>query len=324
VSAGLQWPLGARGKAGSPDSVKQGPRSSASSSVSSVTAAMQDGLSLKDVNIKNRDSTDSDKASSPTQHAPVASSVSPPQQAQQAAAPRKSSGSIVPKRAPGAPAWGGAGQIATKKIVSNSTAAAPSAASKRTTSRSRAGRSSGRSGSSSDGEARYYQVMFKKPRQEIFVGYDDRFKVGDYVKVEADRGEDLGKLVAIWSATKFNEWLKSRSDSGSSSSNRSVSKFHKRMLRLATQDELDLLVQKNDDEETALALCRDKATARKLPMTLVGAEYQFDRHKLTFFFEADRRIDFRELVRDLFSVYKTRIWLQQLSQVNRGMPLEKH
>ena len=37
--------------------------------------------------------------------------------------------------------------------------------------------------------------MFKKPRQEIFVGYDDRFKVGDYVKVEADRGGDLGKLL---------------------------------------------------------------------------------------------------------------------------------
>ena len=45
-------------------------------------------------------------------------------------------------------------------------------------------------------------------------------------------------------------------------------------------------------------------------------------HKLTFYFEADRRIDFRELVRELFSTYKTRIWLQQLSQVNRGMPLE--
>ena len=41
-------------------------------------------------------------------------------------------------------------------------------------------------------------------------------------------------------------------------------------------------------------------------MTLVGAEYQFDRHKLTFFFQADRRIDFRELVRDLFSVYVAR------------------
>ena len=47
-------------------------------------------------------------------------------------------------------------------------------------------------------------------------------------------------------------------------------------------------------------------------MTILDAEYQFDRHKLTFFFEADRRIDFRELVSDLFSLYKTRIWMQQV------------
>jgi len=55
---------------------------------------------------------------------------------------------------------------------------------------------------------------------------------------------------------------------------------------------------------------------------IFAQQQQFDRHKLTFYFEADRRIDFRELVRELFSTYKTRIWLQQLSQVNRGMPLE--
>ncbi len=49
-----------------------------------------------------------------------------------------------------------------------------------------------------------------------------------------------------------------------------------------------------------------------LPMVVLDAEYQFDRHKLTFFFEADRRIDFRELVSELFSQYKTRIWMQQV------------
>ena len=49
-------------------------------------------------------------------------------------------------------------------------------------------------------------------------------------------------------------------------------------------------------------------------MNVVDAEYQFDRHKLTFFFEAEGRVDFRELVRDLFSMYKTRIWMQQLDK----------
>lgn len=47
-------------------------------------------------------------------------------------------------------------------------------------------------------------------------------------------------------------------------------------------------------------------------MSVLDAEFQFDRHKLTYFFEADRRIDFRELVSELFSLYKTRIWMQQV------------
>jgi hypothetical protein len=47
-------------------------------------------------------------------------------------------------------------------------------------------------------------------------------------------------------------------------------------------------------------------------MIILDAEYQYDRHKLVFFFEADKRVDFRELVSDLFSLYKTRIWMQQV------------
>lgn len=63
-------------------------------------------------------------------------------------------------------------------------------------------------------------------------------------------------------------------------------------------------------------------------MTVLDAEYQFDRHKLTFYFEADRRIDFRELVSELFSQYKTRIWMQQvdtssLSVHDAGLELAK-
>ena len=73
-----------------------------------------------------------------------------------------------------------------------------------------------------------------------------------------------------------------------------------------------------------LRICRSKVKQRNLPMTVVDAEYQFDRHKLTFFFEADRRIDFRELVRDLFSVYKTRIWLQQMEGNNGPSRVHRH
>ena len=61
-----------------------------------------------------------------------------------------------------------------------------------------------------------------------------------------------------------------------------------------------------------LTHCRTKVGERMLPMRVLDAEYQYDRCKLTFFFEADRRIDFRELVRDLYAMFKTRIWLQQV------------
>lgn len=55
-------------------------------------------------------------------------------------------------------------------------------------------------------------------------------------------------------------------------------------------------------------------------MAILDAEYQFDRHKLTFFFEADKRIDFRDLVSELFSQFKTRIWMQQVD--TSSLPLQ--
>jgi hypothetical protein len=61
-----------------------------------------------------------------------------------------------------------------------------------------------------------------------------------------------------------------------------------------------------------MKVIREKVLERCLPMVILDAEYQYDRHKLTFFFEAERRIDFRELVSELFSQYKTRIWMQQV------------
>ena len=75
--------------------------------------------------------------------------------------------------------------------------------------------------------------------------------------MEADRGEDLGRLVAIWTAEKFNNWLKNNGNN-----DRSLSKFHKRMLRLANQDELDMMPQKTDDEDMSLEHCREKAIVR--------------------------------------------------------------
>ena len=83
----------------------------------------------------------------------------------------------------------------------------------------------------------------------------------------------------------------------------------KRLFRLAEANEVTMLFSKSQDEAKALAVCQTKIRQRNLPMEVVDAEYQWDRRKLTFYFVADRRIDFRELVRELFKLYKTRIWM---------------
>jgi hypothetical protein len=135
-------------------------------------------------------------------------------------------------------------------------------------------------------------------------------KTEDFVKVEADRGEGLGLVVRKVLMKDFREekataGFRGRGQAGAADNNR-------RIVRIATEEERAQLVIKSMEEERVLQVCREKVEVRKLPMVIVDAEFQFDRHKLTFFFEADRRIDFRELVSDLFALYKTRIWMQQI------------
>ncbi|KAL3921331.1 MAG: hypothetical protein SGILL_002801 [Bacillariaceae sp.] len=159
-----------------------------------------------------------------------------------------------------------------------------------------------------------YNVKFKRTQKVYEIGprLNRDLKVGTYVKVEADRGEDLGIIVG---KVKSPSALRSTSFSGAMGDLPSgPGSDTKKIIRLATHDEVSLLQMKREEEEDLLKVCRTKVRQRALPMHVVDAEYQFDRHKLTFFFEAEGRIDFRELVRDLFSMYKTRIWMQQLDK----------
>ncbi|KAF0692454.1 Aste57867_16483 [Aphanomyces stellatus] len=167
----------------------------------------------------------------------------------------------------------------------------------------------------------YYEVQFKRCRKDVFAGALG-FQVGAYVKVEGDRGEDVGYIIrAVSDAKKATEMMTSASmvlaNDGDNNSHHHQgvqpgTQCMKRIMRAASDSECDLLRQQHKEEQEVLQVCRTKVRQRMLPMNVIDAEYQFDRHKLTFFFEADRRIDFRELVRDLFAIYKTRIWLQQV------------
>ncbi|KAI8333544.1 PSP1 C-terminal conserved region-domain-containing protein [Chlamydoabsidia padenii] len=167
-----------------------------------------------------------------------------------------------------------------------------------------------------------YSVEFKAGRVDYFYVPSEqglapvKFQAGDLVIVEGDRGKDLGKVTSDTLTIDKVEQLVSQKLQqqqalpDDDTSNEKPKDVHiKRLYRLATPDEINLLVEKAQDELRALALCQQKTKGRNLPMTVVDAEYQWDRRKLTFFFVSDRRNDFRELVRELFKIYKTRIWM---------------
>ncbi|KAI9021491.1 PSP1 C-terminal conserved region-domain-containing protein [Phycomyces nitens] len=144
----------------------------------------------------------------------------------------------------------------------------------------------------------YHSVEFKSGRSEIYYcSAKANIQVGDWVMVEADRGRDVG----IVAASGIDE-VQSEQENGNPGSPRQI-------CRLASPAEVDMLTMKKEEEEKALAICQTKVRSKHLQMEIVDAEYQWDRRKLTFYFVANRRVDFRELVRDLFKMYKTRIWM---------------
>ncbi len=86
----------------------------------------------------------------------------------------------------------------------------------------------------------------------------------------------------------------------------------KKVLRIATPDDHSKMVASQEKEESAKRICLEKIVERHLPMKLVGVDYSFDGSKVLFYFTAEGRVDFRELVKDLASVFKTRIELRQI------------
>lgn len=162
-----------------------------------------------------------------------------------------------------------------------------------------------------------YKVQFKKTHRNFLrsAGIDRPIRNGDFVVVEADRGEDLGVVCEVQSMPAF-----FREGGSLFAKDAKVSAWGdrrsgvKHILRHALPQEYSLLPVKYAEEMSIVEVCRAQSQMHLLPMMVVDAEYQFDRHKLTIFYEShSRRIDFRELVRDLFAIYKTRIWMEAVS-----------
>ena len=120
--------------------------------------------------------------------------------------------------------------------------------------------------------------------------------VGEYVIVETTKGTEIG---AVKIANKFIP----KSE---------LSSPLKAIMRAATKEDLEHHRKNKEAEIDAAIVCKRKIAQHKLQMSLVAAEYTFDNSKLTFYFTCESRVDFRELVKDLASTFKTRIELRQI------------
>ncbi len=86
----------------------------------------------------------------------------------------------------------------------------------------------------------------------------------------------------------------------------------KKLIRIATEADLKTLEENKEKEQKAFDICAEKIEKHRLDMKLVEVEYTFDNSKILFYFTSDGRVDFRELVKDLASVFRTRIELRQI------------
>jgi cell fate regulator YaaT (PSP1 superfamily) len=140
-------------------------------------------------------------------------------------------------------------------------------------------------------------VRFRTAGKIYYFGpknYD--LKRGDKVIVETARGVELGTV----------------SMPPKDVPNEDVVQPLKEVQRVATEEDLKRVEKNREKEKEAMKICQEKIQKHKLEMKLVDAEYTFDNNKLLFYFTADGRIDFRELVKDLAAVFRTRIELRQI------------
>ena len=140
-------------------------------------------------------------------------------------------------------------------------------------------------------------VRFKEVGKVYYFDPDGHsLKKGDMVIVETARGVECGEVA-----------MENRDVS-----EEEIVKPLKKLLRVATDEDIDKVKENKKKEKEAFEICEKKILKHGLDMKLVDIEYTFDNSKILFYFTADGRVDFRELVKDLASVFHTRIELRQI------------
>lgn len=140
-------------------------------------------------------------------------------------------------------------------------------------------------------------VRFKKAGKIYYFDPGDlSIQKDSYVIVETVRGVEYGKVVIGPKQVDEND----------------VVLPLKKVLRIADQKDRLIVEENRAAAKEAYAVCNEKVTTHQLDMKLVDVEYTFDRNKIIFYFTADGRVDFRELVKDLAAIFRTRIELRQI------------
>lgn len=140
-------------------------------------------------------------------------------------------------------------------------------------------------------------VRFKRPgRIYYFDPSGLELDINDYVVVETNRGQEIGWVVIAPKQVMASE----------------ISEPLKPVVRRAEPEDLKQWEELKAKEEEALAKCRERIAHYGLPMKLRSAEYNLDGSRITFYFSAEGMVDFRDLVRDLASIFKSRVELRQI------------
>lgn len=140
-------------------------------------------------------------------------------------------------------------------------------------------------------------VRFKKGGKIYYFGPKEiKFSIGDFAIVETARGVECGEVVIANREVEESEIVSPLKD----------------IIRKATYADMKIVEKNKLKEKEAFDICLEKIAYRKLDMHLVDVECTFDNNKILFYFTAENRVDFRELVKDLASVFRTRIELRQI------------
>ncbi len=167
------------------------------------------------------------------------------------------------------------------------------------------------------------EVRFKGNRKEYFSWPSgEPLALRDPVIVEVERGEDFGRVSALGAvAAQKCAGCQGCSLAASAAPAAPVNP-ERRILRRATPDDIRLADQQHGEEEDVRRKVMERVQRHGLPMKVSDAEWQWDRKKLTVYFTAEQRVDFRALVRDLASLFHARIELRQIGARDEAKRLD--